>query len=372
MSADDDLAIAELEAQMQLLHADSDARLANCDKLVARIDARQKKDKERFVKVEKLLAEQKVAIIAPHILFAAQKLPDAILKLKVTEYDLQRKTDEYKRLEAKQLDARKSEIRVKKENRQLAKSMESLSAQLKGDCTPEDMRLKTENEMLKKELAMMKTQLKDKTDECEMKDRDINDLREDFAAYQSVTSSTWAHRHDACNELVAVLEEQCSTLTQQRDALESNLNTLHHKINTLTIERDSLQNQFTDAIKAHKMELEDYDSLKCQGSSSCTSCVLHLERSLRISRAAESQALQLVDQVNHDRMVAWNQLHEHQTRAVQEHYVAVGTWVSSQRAPSMSPTLVSPTYKPDGDNNDGWKFPNASSLSESGSVEFVL
>lgn len=117
------------------------------------------------------------------------------------------------------------------------------------------------------------------------------------------------------------------------------------------------------------MELEDYDSLKCEGSSNCTSCVLHLKRALHISRAAEAQALRLVDQVNHDRMVAWNQLHEHQTKVVREHHAAVGSWIAARQAPSVSPTLVSPTFAPSEGGNDGWKICGSS---ESGSVEFVL
>lgn len=121
-----------------------------------------------------------------------------------------------------------------------------------------------------------------------------------------------------------------------------------------------------ESIKAHKMELEDADALKCEGSSGCTSCVVHLER------AAEAQALQFVDQVNHDRMVAWNQLHEHQTRLVQEHYAAVRFWVAARQAPSVSPTLVSPTFKPSEGGDNAWKISDVCGSSDSGSVDFRL
>ena len=108
--------------------SESDSSLIRCDKLVAKIDARHNEDKLRFKKAEKLLTEYKVAAIAPHIFAAAQKLPDAQLKLKVAEYELHCKIDECKRLEAKQLNARKSEIRIKKEIKQLTKTVELLTA----------------------------------------------------------------------------------------------------------------------------------------------------------------------------------------------------------------------------------------------------
>lgn len=120
------------------------------------------------------------------------------------------------------------------------------------------------------------------------------------------------------------------------------------------------------------MELEDLDTFECEGSSGCTSCVVHLERALRISRAAEAQALQLVDQVNHDRMVAWNQLHEHQTRLSQENYASVGAWIAARQAPGLSPTLISPDFKPSEGDKNGWKITGNCDLSESSSVEFHL
>jgi len=117
------------------------------------------------------------------------------------------------------------------------------------------------------------------------------------------------------------------------------------------------------------MELEDLDASKCKGSQGREFCVVHLERSLRISRASESQSLQLVDQMNHDRIVAWDQLHEHQTRVAQENYASVGAWVAARQASSVSPTLVSPSFKP---SEDGWKISDNCSSSESSSVEFRL
>lgn len=120
------------------------------------------------------------------------------------------------------------------------------------------------------------------------------------------------------------------------------------------------------------MELEDLDTSKCEGSQGCTSRVVHLERALRISRAAKTQALQLVDQVNHDRTVAWNHLHERQTRVIQEHYASVGAWVAARQAPSVSPTLVSPEFKPGEGDEHGWKIADNCDSSESSSVEFRL
>ena len=251
MSTYEDPSIAELETQMNKVHAAIDAGYANCDKLIKKIEARHREDDERFRKAETLLAEHKVAIIAPHVLLAVQKLPDIKLKLKVTEFELNRQTDERKRLEAKHLDVRKSEIRLKKENKQLTKTVESLTAQLQGKTTPEEKDLKAENQKLKEELAMLRAQLKRKTDECETKDsfivsreQDIADLTDDFAAYQNIISDALSKRHEGCDELHAALDEQCNMLTAERDTLEANLDTLHHKCNTLAIERDDLQGRF--------------------------------------------------------------------------------------------------------------------------------
>ncbi|KAF9701677.1 hypothetical protein EKO04_000370 [Ascochyta lentis] len=407
MSTYEDPTIAELEAQMNSIHAEIDTKLSNCSKIIAKLDTRHNDDNQHHKKADVLLAAHKVAIIAPHIVLAAEKLPEFELKLKVAEYELKRKTDECTRLTAKHLDACKSEIRTKKEKKQLTKTVESLTAQLEGKVTPEERNTKTENEELKQELAKLRAQLENKIEECEMKDQVIVDLTEDFAAYQSVTSNTWAHRHDSCNELNDALEEQCAMLTAERDTLQRNLqgdlnavqgnyeilsvkhDVLAMKRDELIEERDNLQNKFNvrrvpflrhvdislhcqDALKAHQKELDRYSASQCEGSSSCTACPMHLKRALRISKAAEAQALQLVDQVNHDRMVAWNQLHEHQTRVVQEHYAAVESWVSARQAPSVSPTLVSPTFRSGEDGEQGWKITATCGSSEDGSVDFVL
>ncbi|KAF2627056.1 hypothetical protein BU25DRAFT_448834 [Macroventuria anomochaeta] len=244
MSAYEDPTIAKPEAQINKINAKVDARLSNASKLITKIQGCHRDNEKHFKKAEILLAEHKVAIIAPHILLAAQILPDTKLKLEVAEYEIKRQSDECKRLEAKHLDARKSEIRVKKENKQLTKIVESLTAQFEGKATPEEKCIKTENEKLMKKLAMLSAQLKSKIEECEIKDQAFNDLREEFAAYLSVNSDTWSHRHDSCNELVAALEEQCGMFAAERDALEANLNTLYHKNNFLTIERDNLQGRF--------------------------------------------------------------------------------------------------------------------------------
>lgn len=271
--------IAEVEAQANTLFAESDitlaknvARLADCEKHVKKVEAMHSADHRHFGKAETLLTEHHAAICAPRVLVDAEKLPSVELKLKVAEYDLQCKVAECKRLDAKHVDARKSEIRLKKDNKKLAEIVGTLTAQLEGRASPQEQVLKTENDDLKEQLAVLQAQLQQKTEECGAKDlnishlnndcaikgatiasfaQDIECLRDDFAAYQSVTSNNWSHRHDSCNELVTALEEQCDMLTAQRDTLECNLRalegtvgTLHHKCNTLTMECDALQSRF--------------------------------------------------------------------------------------------------------------------------------
>lgn len=258
MSTYQDPFIAEAKAQANKLFVESvarlaniDARLADCDRRVKKVEAMHRDDQEHFRKAETLLAEHYVAIHAPQVLEKPEKLPIVELKLRVAEYEQQRKVDECKRLELKHLDAHKTKIRLKKENKQLTKTVESLTAQLESKASPQEQALKTENDEFKEQLALLKAQVQNKTEECEAKDaviaskeQDIVDLRDDFAAYHSVTSDTWSHRHDSCNELVAALEEQCDMLTTERNILKGNLNTFHHKNNTLTIERDNLQGRF--------------------------------------------------------------------------------------------------------------------------------
>ncbi|KAJ4316828.1 hypothetical protein N0V94_005241 [Neodidymelliopsis sp. IMI 364377] len=361
MSTYRDPTIAELEAQMIECHAQTDSNLANCEKLITKLEARYLKADEDYSKVQTHLDEYKVNIIAPHIAAAAEQLPATALKLKVAEYDLERKTEDYKKLEAKHLETCKSEIRIKKEKKQLEQTVVALTAQLDGKTTPEEKQLQTENERLKEELATLKAQLEHKTDECAIKDQCIADLTDDFAAYQDVTSNTLARRHNSCNELTAALDEQCGMLTAERDYLQSH-------IDVLTVKGDMLKSELEAIITTDRKELELDNSFQCEGTLSCVSCPSHLERALHILRAAEAQALQLVDQVNHDRMVAWNQLHEYQTKIVQGHYAAVGSWVVAQQAPSVSPTLVSPTSS----IGEGWKSTKTYGSSEDGSVKFVL
>lgn len=121
--------------------------------------------------------------------------------------------------------------------KQLIKTVKILTAQVEGKLTPKDKDIEAENEKMKEGLVMLRAQLKDKIDECEMKEQLISDLTEDFAAYQSVTSDTWAHRHDGCNELNAALDEQCEMLTVEHS-------TLHNNLNRLIIERHDLQRKF--------------------------------------------------------------------------------------------------------------------------------
>ncbi|KAF3036677.1 hypothetical protein E8E12_004113 [Didymella heteroderae] len=311
MSICHDSSVAELETLVHKVYGECDAAraatgtsFAKCDKEFQKIEPLLHDQRELIHKSEHALAEHKVSIVAPHILTAHEKLPNVELKLKVAEFEQQRKIDECKRLHAKHLDASKKEIRFMKENKQLTKKVETLTAQREGEATPQEQTPHKENKELKKQLALLQAQLESKTEECKSNDQVIEDIREDFVAYQSIIDDTWSHRHDSCNELTDALDEQCSILIKERDTLEADLYTLHHKNNILAMERDNLQEQFNKSIKAHKTELEDIDTSKCKGSSRCTLRVVHLERALRISRTAEARAIQLVDQVNHDRMVA--------------------------------------------------------------------
>ena len=97
---------------MNELHDHIDTKLSNCDWLSPKIDTRHREYDKRFKKAKRFFAEHKVTIIAPQIAAAAAKLPSAELKLKVAEYETQTKTEECERLEAKHLNACKSEIRV--------------------------------------------------------------------------------------------------------------------------------------------------------------------------------------------------------------------------------------------------------------------
>lgn len=241
----------KIHGECDAAHAATAASFAKCDKGVKKLEAHLRNEKDLIHKTELALAEHKVSIATPHILAAYEKIPGIELKLKVAEFELQRKTDEYKRVQAKHLDAIKSEIRLKKQNKELTRTVETLTTQLEGKASPQELVLQAENEELQKQLALLKAQLQSKSDECVAKDtiiaskqQDIDNLREDFAAYQSVADQTWSHRHDSCNELAAALEEQCDMLTAEHDTLEGNLNTLHHKLNSVAMERDNLQEQF--------------------------------------------------------------------------------------------------------------------------------
>jgi chromosome segregation ATPase len=258
MSAYEDAFIAEAEALSNKLIAEGDARLASatarlshCHKRVKKTEGIHRNDQEHFRKAELALEKHKVSIVAPHILAAYERLPSVELKLKIAEFEHQRKTDEYQRLQAKHLDASKSEIRLKKANKQLTNTVETLTAQLEGKSSPQEQTLQNENDELKKKLDLLQAQLDSKTKECDAKDQAVEDLREDFGAYQSVYEDTWSHRHDGCNELAAALEEQCEVLQSNFEALqginntlEGNLNTLHHKLNSAAKERDNLQERY--------------------------------------------------------------------------------------------------------------------------------
>jgi hypothetical protein len=221
--------IAELDAEMNKYHAQIDARLVTCSKLITKLEARHQKADKQQKKAKILLDNFKVISIAPQVALAAEKLLATELKLRVTEYELKRKTDECKRLASKHLETSKSEIRVKKEKKQLAKTVDTLTTQLKGKITPEEIEIMIQNKELEQELTMLRAQLNRKIEECETKDRFIADLTVDFAAYQNVTSDTWVHRHDSCNELNAALDEQCAMLAAERDALQSKLNALQNR-----------------------------------------------------------------------------------------------------------------------------------------------
>ncbi|KZM26007.1 hypothetical protein ST47_g2836 [Ascochyta rabiei] len=173
--------------------------------------------------------------------------------------------------------------------------------------------------------------MESKTEECETKDLFTNDLTEDFAANQSVTSEAWIHRHDSCNELNAALDEQCAMLTAERNINRNNFGVLSVKHDVLAMKCDALrgecanlQSKFNsrygllrydvtislhhqNALKPYHEELGKHEhnhTPRFWRSSRCIRYPTHLKRALHISKAAEAQALQLVDQVNHDRMEA--------------------------------------------------------------------
>ncbi|KAJ4401686.1 hypothetical protein N0V91_007727 [Didymella pomorum] len=310
MSIYHDLPTEELEALMYKVHGECDAAsaatqasLAKCDKGVKKLETHLRDEKALIHRAELTLAEHTATVVAPHILAAYKNCRTPALK---------------------------------KANKQVTKAVESLTDQRQGKASPQEQALKNENEDLQRQLTLLQAQLASKAEVCEAKDaiimskqQDINYFCEDFAAYQSVHEDTWSHRHDGCNELSAALEEQCEMYKTLATTLEGNLNTFRRNLNSVAKECDYLREQFKDSIKAHRIELEDPDASKRESSQGRETCVVRLERTLRISRAGEFQALQLVDQVNHDRMVAWNQVHEHQTRVVQEHYVSIGAWVTA-------------------------------------------
>lgn len=262
MSTFTDPFISEAEALSQNLITEGEARLnsatarlAACDMRIKKVEAIHHNDQERFHKDELALEKHKVSIIAPHILAAYEKLPNIELKLRVAAYEHQRKTDESKRLQAKHIDTIKSEICLKKSNKQLTQTVESLAAKLDGKVLPQEQALKNESQELRKELDLLRAQLASKTEELEAKDamimskqQDIDYLREDFDAYQSVYETIWSHRHDGCNELTAALEEQCGMVIAERNVLEANLNALDHKCTSLAMERDYLQKQFDVSV----------------------------------------------------------------------------------------------------------------------------
>jgi len=279
MSTYHDPSVAELEALMYKVHGACDAAsaatqasFAKCDRGVKKLEAHLRNEKDLIREAELAHVEHKVSIIAPHILAAYEKLPSIELKLKVATFEQRRKAEGCKRLQAKHLDASKSEIRLKKANKQLTKTVESLTDQLQGKVSPQEQALKTENEDLRKQLALLRSQLASNTGECEAKDaiimskqQDIDYFREDFAAYQSVYEDTCSHRHDACDELVAALEERANMHDTERVALHGTISTLHHKCNTLAMERDTLQEQFnvSDGVSqiscSHQLTLSGLD-----------------------------------------------------------------------------------------------------------------
>ena len=91
--------IAEVEARAAELFAESKARLtrittrlSGCDKCVKKIEGMHHDQKEKLRKAELTIAEHKVSVAGPRILAAYKKLPSIELKLKVAEYDQQRKS----------------------------------------------------------------------------------------------------------------------------------------------------------------------------------------------------------------------------------------------------------------------------------------
>jgi chromosome segregation ATPase len=244
MSTYHDPCIAELEDQMKKLHAASDAGIARWDRLVAKTNARDAAIKERIQKVDKYVAELKVAAIAPHILADAKKLPHTQLQLKVAHYNADLKAAEYKHLDSLRFEAQESVSRLRKDNKRLSELNQSLTATLEDKAASEDKVLRSENDRLKEELDRLRAQAEAKNEDCQQKDaiiagkeKDITDLKEDIAANQTITDSTSPHNHEGCNELEAAIQEQS-------DFFSSRCTELEVKVGTLTAERDEFQSKW--------------------------------------------------------------------------------------------------------------------------------
>ncbi|KAF3002934.1 hypothetical protein E8E13_003429 [Curvularia kusanoi] len=333
-----DLSTTELEAVLIKLHDESDAHIARWEKKVAEARARAE-EKKRLSAMDKPSIQQRVAPTATEIMATTQKLSQTELELKVAKHNATKMAEGYKRLEAKHLHAEKIQIRLKNENRILYKTIASLTTDLEATAARVESDLQIENDDLRKEIAQLRSELKHQTEKCQAKDTTIAEMKRDIVAFQEFMaveqesdSQNFLHRHDACNEMEALLREQA-----HMDSLR--FADLEEKMEVVKAERDDLHNK----LKA----VHESFSIQCSGTWDCTSCVPHLEHAVRSSRAAEACALQSADQAIRDRMHAYEQLHRLHKQASQYGLARDESWVGSPYTPDMSSATASPTHAPD-------------------------
>ncbi|OSS48127.1 hypothetical protein B5807_06430 [Epicoccum nigrum] len=266
-----------------------------------------------------------------------RSLPHVQLQLQVAHYNAGLKAAEYKVLDSLRFEARESESRLRKENKHINELNQSLTAKLKGKTASEDKVLRSENDRLKEEVAHLRAQLETKAAESQQKysiiasnKQQIADLTNDLAAEQAAT-----HHHDACNELEATLREGYDMFSLLNEDLEE-------KVKTLTAERDDFQSKLKSVTETQQNNLTENVPFECDGTPDCTSCVPHLQSALHSARAEGARALKWIDMRNH-RINAWTKFSEQQNQVAHDRHADVRSWVTTQRAPSTSFTLVSST-----------------------------
>lgn len=238
-----DLSTDELEAVMIKLRAESDVHIARWEEKVAEIKARAAEEKKRSSAMGKTSIQQTIAPIAPEITAAAQKLPQIELELKVARHNATEMAEDYKRLKAKHVDAVKIQIQLENDKKILNKTISSLTTDLEATAARKESDLQIENDNLRKEIAQLKSELKHQTEECQAKDTTIAGMYQNIVAFQEFMaveqesdSHISLHRHDACNEMEALLQEQA-----HMDSLR--FTDLEEKMRVVKAERHELHNE---------------------------------------------------------------------------------------------------------------------------------